>query len=842
VWLSFAAGLLGAIAFAGGRFAGGGVLLVASVVALRWPASLWLAADPPELPRRTRLLALLAVGATAAFFRFYRMAPPGLWGDDAINGLLAFEILDGGISSPYQLVAHSASRFHALANYPIAAAFWVFGPGLATLRLPGVLLSLLSVPLLYATLVPLFGARAALIAGFFFATSPMQLSHGKILIQGITGAFLHLLGMCLVVRACTGSRRWLLAAAGLPLGLSLCTYHATKVGALIAVAYLLYTLVHRREDRLGLALWGAAGLLVMTATAAPGWLPYADDPGALTGRISGTSILTTIRDRDSLWPLWDSFGRSLTIFHYQQGPVQYHWFGIGTDPAVNAVVAFLAVHGFVESLRRWREPRHFLLLAWFAVGMAPGILSSEAPRVYRVLLAAPPVFLWAALPVGHLLASAARVPPGGRSPQPDQVSRPGRRAARALATLVLLAVPVIDFNDYFYRVYTHRDYHWMHASRMVHMAQTLRDLGPDWTGYLLAASFDSEHETFRFLKRIWGLRMRDVASLSDILPQRRDENALLIFDPTTIPLTAAVKAFYPATEVRTHQGPRWRTWFLDDWLDTGGGSGRDVAAYVQLSKAATRSLHGLTAVYLDAAGVAVGSRVRKRLAVDGDEILPPDLARASRLALSGAVYAPADGSYALELDGAAAATVTIDGRPVLEPGRRTASVDLVQGLHAVNAVVDLGRGSFAVRWRPPGSAMQPISPELLYHPAEIRGWLAEYTGEESKLRRLEPAPWYVFFPPTFDGRYQVHWRGRLRVPASGRYLSVRARSRVTMTIDGEPSAREAALSGGLHDIDLRLDNLEGAQFLELMWRSEGGAAERVPLDAFLPPLLGNASP
>ena len=109
---------------------------------------------------------------------------------------------------------------------------------------------------------------------------------------------------------------------------------------------------------------------------------YVRQPEALVQRVGATSIWPLLREQHSLWPLWDAAWRTLLIFHYQQGP-EYHWFGLGSDPAVNVVIGFLLVHGAVESVLRWREPRHLLLLSWFAIGLLPGVLSTGAPRIQR---------------------------------------------------------------------------------------------------------------------------------------------------------------------------------------------------------------------------------------------------------------------------------------------------------------------------------------------------------------------------------------------------------------------------------------------------------------------------
>ena len=232
-------GIAGSLALMWGRFALGGALFIASVVLMRWPVSIWDGEPVRELsPRRCRI-ALLAVCALAVFFRVYRLNQPGLWGDDALNGLLAYDILDGKIHSPFQIIRHSHSNFHALSNYPIAAAFWLFGADLTTLRLPGIVLSTLCVPLLYGTVAPLFGSTVALLAALFYASSPPQLIFAKELVQIITGQFFQLSGMCLLVRGVTAGRNWVVAASGLPLALCVYTYHSARLAPVVAVAFVI---------------------------------------------------------------------------------------------------------------------------------------------------------------------------------------------------------------------------------------------------------------------------------------------------------------------------------------------------------------------------------------------------------------------------------------------------------------------------------------------------------------------------------------------------------------------------------------------------------------------------
>ena len=552
--VALVSGVWGALLLMWGRFAPGGALLALSVCAFRWPGSIWSDRSGEDLTRAQRTVALVAVCGVATFFRLYQLEPPGIWGDDAINGLLALDVLAGKITSPFQLVVHSLSVFHALTNYTIAGAFWLLGPGPVALRVPGLIAGGLAVPLLYGVVSPLFGSRVALVAALFFATSPLQLNHDKVFLQVVLGEFFLLLGMCALVRGVVGSRRWLIPLAGAPLALCLYTYHSAKIAPFIAVIFMLACRLKGDPPRRPPLVEVAGLCAVLLLCSLPAIVGYAHQPAALTARASGVALWPVLRATGSLLPLWDSIWRTLMIFHYQQGP-QYHWFGIGSDPALTLVPAFLVVHGTVESLRRWREPRHMLLLGWLIVGLVPGFLSTGAPRVYRVLLASPPLYVWAALPVVQLYECAAH-------------AAPRWRWLRGVAALIVLSVPLIDFNYYFYRVYTSRVFRTFQATRLVEMARTLKALGPGWTGYVIAEGFAASYETLAFLSRAWGLTFQDVRSLADVLPVHDEPQggALFIVDRSNPAITALITSLYPTVEPDIRTDPPIRTWWLDRWL------------------------------------------------------------------------------------------------------------------------------------------------------------------------------------------------------------------------------------------------------------------------------------
>jgi hypothetical protein len=816
----------GALLLASGRFGAGGALLLVSVVAFRWPHSVWRVTPSADLTARQRWLALAAVCAVAIFFRTYQLEPPGIWGDDAINGLRAFDVLDGKITSPFQLVVHAFSVFHALTNYTIAGAFWLLGPGPVALRVPGLVGGVLAVPLLYGAIAPLFGARVGLVAALFFATSPLQLNHDKVLLQVVLGEFFLLCGMCALVQGIVGGRRWLIALSGAPLALCLYTYHSAKIAPLVALLFLLPTLGNR-STRSRTLLAGVAGLCaVFLLCALPGVIGYLQHPDALTRRADMVALWPAIRRTGSLRPLWKAVWHTLMIFHYRQGPI-YHWVGIGWDPAFTVVPAFLLVHGAVESLRRWREPRHLLLLGWLLVGLLPGFLSTGAPRVYRVLLASPPLYVWAALPVVQLCESAAH-------------TAPRWRWIRGVAVLVALSVPLIDFNYYFYRVYTNREFRWFQATRLVEMARMLKVLGAGWTGYVLSDSFAAGYETLAFLSRAWGVTFDDVRSLMDILPIRDEPQGgvLFIVDRSQPALTALIRSLYPTVEADVRFDPPIRSWWFDRWwpLVAAEEPGQPTVTFFAVPRRTIDSIRGVSVMFLAAHGEPIATRIDPQWRIDGAADMPPGPATPAEVKWSGALYAPVDGTYQFELEAAAEARVWMDERLVLSQVAHAATLALAQGLHRIAAeAIVTGTPAFHLRWQPPDGAMGEIPAELLFRRSDIHGLLATYDLGERTVHRIEPYPYYDFFQKTFPEPFASHWRGRLHVPMPGRQLDVSSNGTTSITIDGQPMPAGSTLSAGDHDLAIDITDVQGAFRLQVLWEQPRGGRQPIPPTALTPP-------
>jgi len=661
--------------------------LIASIPAT-FASGLWAIEEPRAADSQSSAAALALVAAVLVFFRAYRLNPPGLWGDDAINGLLALRVLDGEIASPFSLIRHAHSSFHALANFAIAASFDAFGASLTTLRLPGVIAGCIAGLGLYGIARRCFGVTTALIAALLFATSPMEIAHAKSLTQVVLGLMFQILGMYALVRADQERRAGWFAAAGVGLAATVYTYHSAKIAVLVA-APLVIDQLRRPETRR--RSWIAA--VAFAIALLPAVQSYWADRLALTGRAQSVSLSAEIAEAGSLMPLVEAVVRTLGIFHYAQGP-KYHWFGPATDPALTLLSAALVLAGMAYSLTRWRSPYHQTLLVWFAVGIAPAALSSEAPRVYRALLASPPLFIWAAMPLARLWHAATH----------DRVGR----VARATVVALLLAGAVFDYNYYFHRWYTHPYLRWNLGQRMVELASIARDAGDDWIGVVMTPTFSARYESLDLLSRFWNLDLRDAGSTRAALQLDPSitGGAIFLTAPGSETAVRALKRIFPSAEVRERFDPAPYMWW-------GGGSW----PFAEIRPHPYPVTYGLAVAGTDPGWTrASRAHVHVRCVVGKDELeyrepLPfyhffvDTFAKPASCVWTGDLIAPNNPPRSIDVETNLDPSITVDGQAYageeLEPGR-----------HSIRIESGKPQKRFRLRlfWKGPGSRRQPIPP------------------------------------------------------------------------------------------------------------------------------------
>lgn len=389
-------------------------------------------------PRNITPVALLLVLLLATFLRFWQLdtLPPGLYHDEAYNGLDALMLLDGATFPQFyegwELYAEDA---HAQ-RPPVPTRTPVFFEGnygreplhvylmVLTISLFGATpFAVRSVPAVAGVLAVLTTCLAAkallpvpekqdqrpstsrfvpLMAAFTMAILYPTLHFSRFGIRPMVFVPVETLTVYCFwrgLRAVRGkdeaSRRpsvasvWF-ACAGFLLGLGLYTYAAARLFPLLFVGFVFFWFW--REPQ---AFWHQWHNMVLMAgvsllTAAPLLLFFARYPYFFVFRIAyvANKGLGTVAGKP--WLTWlGNVGRVVRGLFWQGEMHLRH--NLPGRPYLDPIQALFFVLGLVRSLRRRGQLHHFFLLLWLLVMLLPSILSGDAPHFGRLSGAAPAI-------------------------------------------------------------------------------------------------------------------------------------------------------------------------------------------------------------------------------------------------------------------------------------------------------------------------------------------------------------------------------------------------------------------------------------------------------------------
>lgn len=364
-----------------------------AVVALgRWTRHWRVPTWPSSQTWRIALLALLCLAAWLRLHRLHEL-PPGLWVDEALNGVQVMQIAARG--RPLVALPPEDVRTGLGAGYVdvAAVAFALFDPsdGPYALRAVAAALGTAGVAALAALAWTLYGVRVAIAATAWLAVSQWHLNYsrwGEMPIMSPLLETLVVLGVVIGLRA-RGWRSWCgFLAAGLCAGAGVYTYQTFRLFIVLAAAAGLLLVLRRPRAVLAHGRAVAAALLVALAVAVPMLRYAATAPADFSERARGTLILG--RD-DWRAQLAESVPRTLLAFNLIGDDNPRH--NLPFAPLLTVVPGMLAPLGLALCLARWRTLRFAIVPIWLAVALVPGLITLEAPHASRLLDAIVPLAL-----------------------------------------------------------------------------------------------------------------------------------------------------------------------------------------------------------------------------------------------------------------------------------------------------------------------------------------------------------------------------------------------------------------------------------------------------------------
>ncbi|HZY42076.1 MAG TPA: glycosyltransferase family 39 protein, partial [Anaerolineae bacterium] len=342
----------------------------------------------------------------AGVLRLYELGswPPGLYHDEAFNGLDALRVI-GGERPLYFAANHGREPFFI---YLVALSVEWLGRTIYALRLPSALIGILTIPVTYWMARELFNRRVGLLTAAFMTMTlwPIHLS----LVSFRAGSLPLFIALSIAtgVRAYRSGRWFDWLIAGALYGASFYTYLASRFTPLVLIVFGLGLILSRRLKRLwpGALIFCLAALIVVAPLAITAFTNW----DVVMGRPGDISILNpVINGGDPVGTAIGNIFKALGMFFWQGDGIPRH--NVPYRPVFDWLVTIVFVFGLVRLIlgaiqrRRPAVPPlpdfldytpiarvslpaklpSVLVLLWIGVMLLPTILAEDTPHFLRAV-------------------------------------------------------------------------------------------------------------------------------------------------------------------------------------------------------------------------------------------------------------------------------------------------------------------------------------------------------------------------------------------------------------------------------------------------------------------------
>jgi len=499
-------------------------------------------------------LPVVGLTALAGALRFLSLGhiPPGLYHDEAFNGLDALQVLGGDF--PIYFAANHGRE--PLFLYLIAATVGILGRTPGAVRLAAAICGTLTVPATYLMTRAWFGRGTALLSTAIISTT---LWHVQLSRVGFRAVMLPLAIALLIwsgARAFRSRRPGIWLLTGVLYGITWYTYLAarfTPIALLGLAAYLLFT---RQLDRLwpGVLYFGLGALATLT----PLGVYAVQHWDVVMGRPAQVSVLNPVVHQGDVWgTLGEHLVRSLGMFFVRGDSIPRH--NVPGRPVFTPLMGAAMVLGTMRAAVQAKRHQvgSALILIWTGTMLVPTIAAADVPHFLRAVGVLPPLVILPALGLETIWQAAAQ------------------RERWVWGSVVICLVLIVDLGmtgrDYFVQYGSSAEAAYAFEDAAVDLAAEInRFTSVGWDGHGLAVSNDSAlPEGHVYLdRRLWqawkGLAFlvpsqRAVVKFqpNDTLPLQGREPMLLLLWPYD-DLQPYLEALPHPARIEAHAGPLTR--------------------------------------------------------------------------------------------------------------------------------------------------------------------------------------------------------------------------------------------------------------------------------------------
>ncbi len=434
------------------------------------------------------LMVLVLLVATALRLAALGQVPPGLYHDEAQNGLDALGVLEGDLS----LYFAANNGREPMFIYLVAGTVGLLGRSPIGVRLAAFVPGLLTIAVTYALARTLFTRRVGLLSA---AVLSITLWHVHLSRVGYRAVLLPLFIALIVWQGALGwrtGRRRYWVAAGLLYGLSFYTYIAARFSVLALVLFGLYLLATRPRWRTRRAwtpvAWFGVAMLVAIIPLALFTTVHPDLVFSRTGQVSIWN--SDINGGD----FWGTLARHVTgtlgMFFVKGDRIWRH--NVPWRPVFDPVLGLFFLIGLLWAFRNFlRDVRMAFVVIWTATMMLPTLLAEDAPHFLRGVGVLPLAALFPALGLDWLLSYVYST-----TSATQHVARNTQHVLR-IALIAILSVSLVATVTAYFGDYARADTtaYWFEDGAEALAGAVNRFTGAGWDGERMLQTSRSDGET-----------------------------------------------------------------------------------------------------------------------------------------------------------------------------------------------------------------------------------------------------------------------------------------------------------------------------------------------------------
>ena len=348
---------------------------------------------------REVLWLLIFIVIFAAPLRLYNLNthPPGLFGDEAADGLDALSIISG--DRPLFLTENNGREpLHA---YLVALSTNLLGRTPAAVRLPSALASTLTILALFLATRAITNTRLALIASIISGFTVWPIMLGRLATRPALLPLALSITIWLVIEAYkkNNNKLWVLSV----LMLGICVYTYTPIRLLIIFPLLCLSALFVAQIRRRIILGTTYFFLSFAIIVSPFVIYTANNQEQVLGRTTGVSAIDLNDEPSEIFNT--TVSQTIAVFQMFSVPGKGDWnlrHNIPNRPVFDPIITFALLIGLTIAPQKLGKQKLAFILVYSIIALLPSILSEEAPHFGRASGLLPILFIFPALGISWI--------------------------------------------------------------------------------------------------------------------------------------------------------------------------------------------------------------------------------------------------------------------------------------------------------------------------------------------------------------------------------------------------------------------------------------------------------